>query len=676
MKLTMNIAGHVDRLSLSEAKALWPLFEAVVNSIQSLEDSNIENKQIEIIAERQKDKQLNVSGEKEQTHFENFIITDNGNGFNDENYHSFLEAYSKLKVAKGCKGIGRFLWLKAFERVEVKSQFVSNDAIYSREFSFDKVNGVEPENNLKELHGNTFGENNTSISLIGMKANYRDAVSVSLEGMAHKIIEHCLPYFVVDRCPEIVLSDNEGERINLNHLYYNEFKDRLNQDRFTIKDQDFCLYHMMVSEGADKHELHLCANNREVKPVELKKKIPDLAKKINAEDGNFYYVGYLTGAYLDSIVNTDRYEFNFIDAPLLNSIGEEEIVEKAVGYIKLYLSGDIQKIADDKRKQIDEFVHHKKPQYRYLLNEKPEIYELIPAGLSEEKLAMELFRHEQLWELEIAKKKERIEARRKELSTNDDSYMSLFKDYCSSVTKLSQASLAEYVVRRKAVLEILDKALEQDDDGSYSLEARIHSIICPMQITSDDVSFDEMNLWIIDDRLAYHHFLASDKKIKSLPIIESTVEKRMDIGVFDTALSYSPDDENLNSITIIELKRPMRNNLASDDNNPINQVLGYVSDIKNGSVKKASGRPFGNVSNAAFYCYVIGDLSDTMESAAKYAGLIKTPDGEGYFGYNQAFGAYVEVISYNKLIKDAKRRNQVLFDKLFEPKAERVIILK
>lgn len=31
-----------------------------------------------------------------------------------------------------------------------------------------------------------------------------------------------------------------------------------------------------------------------------------------------------------------------------------------------------------------------------------------------------------------------------------------------------------------------------------------------MQTTSDEIKLDEMNLWLIDDRLAYH-FLDSDK---------------------------------------------------------------------------------------------------------------------------------------------------------------------
>lgn len=254
--------------------------------------------------------------------------------------------------------------------------------------------------------------------------------------------------------------------------------------------------------------------------------------------------------------------------------------------------------------------------------------------------------------------------------------MDLFDLYCSSVTQLSQASLAEYIVRRKAVIDLLEKALELSEDGKYSKESRLHSIICPMQITSDDVKFDEMNLWLIDDRLAYHQFLSSDQPMKSLTVMESDVPRRMDIAIFDKAISYSAEEDAINSITIVELKRPQRDDLEADDKNPINQVLKYVSDIKAGKVKKANGRGFGNVQNAAFYCYIIADLTDSLIEDAENAGYNRTPDGEGFFGYNPVKGAYVEIISYEKLVRDAKKRNQVLFDKLFRPKAEEIISLK
>ena len=48
-------------------------------------------------------------------------------------------------------------------------------------------------------------------------------------------------------------------------------------------------------------------------------------------------------------------------------------------------------------------------------------------------------------------------------------------------------------------------------------------------------------------------------------------------------------------------------------------------------------------------------------------GLIRTPDNLGYFGYNPSLSAYVEVISYTKLLRDAKKRNKILFDKLNLP---------
>ncbi|MNL77721.1 hypothetical protein D3C87_2039600 [compost metagenome] len=34
-------------------------------------------------------------------------------------------------------------------------------------------------------------------------------------------------------------------------------------------------------------------------------------------------------------------------------------------------------------------------------------------------------------------------------------------------------------------------------------------------------------------------------------------------------------------------------------------------------------------------------------------------------GFNPSLGAYIEVISYQQLLEDAKRRNRVLFDKLY-----------
>lgn len=677
MPMTVNVAGQVGQIKLGQNKALWPLFETVINSIQSLEDTDIDCKEITIEALRNPSVQLrlNADGTKseEPSRFEQFIVTDNGNGFNEVNFKSFQEAYSQLKVKKGCKGIGRFLWLKAFEKVVISSTYQENGKWYLREFDFT-LSGVSPDEAPKELKGNNYS-NITRVTLTGFIARYRDAVSYSLESLAKKIIEHCLPYFIMKAVPAITLKDNRGESFSLNDYFDKVYKDSLNQDPIDLKGRHYQLYHMLLAQGADGHELHLCANNREVKSVDLYKKISNLekGKKLPTEDGDVYYVGYLAGDFLDESINVERSEFEFEDLPVMGDnrgASEEEIVDAAVEMIKVYLKTDLDKVGTEKRKQIDRLVQATRPQYRLLLNKRPEVYDDIPSGLTDDKVDLELYRHQQLWEYETAKQRRDIEEKVKQNATTDSGFQPLFDEYCRNIHELSRAGLAEYVIRRKAIIDLLGKALEVEPSGSYSLESRIHSIICPMQVSSDEIKLDDMNLWLIDDRLAYHHYLASDKYLSKLPVLENGTQKRTDLIVFDAALSYTAETDDINSITIVELKRPQRDD---NENDPVWQVLKYVRDIREGKIKKDNGRDFGDMSRVKFYCYVIGDLTPSMRDSAVGRGLRLTQDNEGYYGYNEGIGAYVEVISYNKLLKNARQRNQVFFDKLFDAKAEDLV---
>ncbi len=674
MQMTVNVAGQVGQIKLGQNKALWPLFETVINSIQSLEDTDIDHKEITIEALRNPTVQLrlNADGTKseEPSRFEQFIVTDNGNGFNEANFKSFQEAYSQLKVKKGCKGIGRFLWLKAFEKVVISSTYQENGKWYLREFDFT-LSGVSPDEAPRELEGSDYS-NITRVTLTGFIARYRDAVSYSLESLAKKIIEHCLPYFIMKAVPAVTLRDNRGESFSLNDYFDKVYMDSLNQDPIDLKGRHYQLYHMLLAQGADGHELHLCANNREVKSIDLYKKISNLekGKKLPTEDGDVYYVGYLAGDYLDESINVERSEFEFEDLPVMGDnrgASEEEIVDAAVEMIKGYLKTDLDKVGTEKRKQIDRLVQATRPQYRLLLNKRPEVYDDIPSGLTDDKVDLELYRHQQQWEYETAKQRRDIEEKVKQNATTDSGFQPLFDEYCRNIHELSRAGLAEYVIRRKAIIDLLGKALEVEPSGSYSLESRIHSIICPMQVSSDEVKLDDMNLWLIDDRLAYHHYLASDKFLSKLPVLENGTQKRTDLIVFDAALSYTAETDDINSITIVELKRPQRDD---NENDPVWQVLKYVRDIREGKIKKDNGRDFGDMSRVKFYCYVIGDLTPSMKDSAVGRGLRPTQDNEGYYGYNEGIGAYVEVISYNKLLKNARQRNQVFFDKLFDAKAE------
>lgn len=252
--MLLDLAGQLNSINLAESKALWPLFEAIVNSIQAIEDSpNKDRGRITIMAEREPSMQTQVKQDQKELleKFESFTVIDNGIGFNDTNYHSFRTAYSTLKVKKGCKGIGRFLWLKAFEEVEIHSTFFENGSFFSRDFSFDSEHGITPEENNVTISGEK--ESRTSVKLKNFLPKYRNKAPVELDAVAKKIIEHCLPFFISGVCPQIIIQDGISSPINLNQYFEANIKDSLHQDHFSIKESDFTIYHVRLPEGADAH---------------------------------------------------------------------------------------------------------------------------------------------------------------------------------------------------------------------------------------------------------------------------------------------------------------------------------------------------------------------------------------------------------------------------------------
>ena len=61
---------------------------------------------------------------------------------------------------------------------------------------------------------------------------------------------------------------------------------------------------------------------------------------------------------------------------------------------------------------------------------------------------------------------------------------------------------------------------------------------------------------------------------------------------------------------------------------------------------------------------IVSDITPSLEQQAYDFELEKTPDGQGFFGYKRQYKTYVDVISYTKMVADAKKRNAILFEKL------------
>lgn len=122
---TANITGRVKNTTLPVSRALFSLFEAIVNSLHAI--SNSKRNDGEIIINVQREQLLDIDSSKVISKIISFEIIDNWIGLNDENIESFFKSDSRYKEQRGDKGIGRFTWLKAFSDVNIESYYVDKD---------------------------------------------------------------------------------------------------------------------------------------------------------------------------------------------------------------------------------------------------------------------------------------------------------------------------------------------------------------------------------------------------------------------------------------------------------------------------------------------------------------------------------------------------------------------
>lgn len=219
MSMETNLKGRLRNTSLPKSHGLMPLFEAIVNSIHSIEELGLNSEEGRIVIEivRQPQGQLNLQDEKKtpgREALENitgFKITDNGIGFDDANLQSFQTLDSDHKTDKGCRGVGRLLWLKAFKKVSVTSTYQDAEDLKTRLFSFDESKGVGPVMTNTAVEGTP---RQTCVHLDGFVEIYRDAAFKTADTIASSMFEHCLWYFVRSGgAPTITIHDN-GEIIN------------------------------------------------------------------------------------------------------------------------------------------------------------------------------------------------------------------------------------------------------------------------------------------------------------------------------------------------------------------------------------------------------------------------------------------------------------------------------
>jgi len=258
----------------------------------------------------------------------------------------------------------------------------------------------------------------------------------------------------------------------------------------------------------------------------------------------------------------------------------------------------------------------------------------------------------------------------------DALHQTLVEQFAKAANAQNVSALAEYVCARKAVLKVFAKNLGTNADNVHALEEVIHNLIFPRFTTSDKVppgyskagEREIANLWLVDDRLMFHQLLASDIPLNRLRGFVSGSDREPDVIIFDPAFATTDDKADLKTIALIEFKRPGRTSYGpGEKKNPIDQVIALAKDVRKGLIETIDGRKRSVSKDVMIYAYIICDPVDQLAEIIQDRAFRATPDQKGFYFFHEPLNMIIEIISYEKLLRDAERRNEAFFRQLQLP---------
>jgi len=369
-----NLPGRVRNVSLAPSNGLMPLFEAVSNSIHAIEEAGRAPDQGRIKIEIKRGAPRFALGEYDteiQGDIDGFTVTDNGVGFNEANFRSFRTLDSEHKVARGGRGVGRLLWLKAFESVSVESIFKDDDGTYRRRsFTFGAASGVADATS-DALDGRA--QRRTVIALTGFRDRYRQQSYKTAVSIAAAIVEHGLWYFVRPGGTAKIVIEDGGDSLQLDDVYEQLMHASAVEQRMTIKGEELHLLHVKLRAKANAaHVVAYCADDRVVTTEKLAGKIPGVHGRLSDQNGDFVYACYVSSPTLNQSARPERSSFELAEdaGELFKSteVGFDDIRRAVREAASEHLADQIQDARERTTVRVNNYVNHTAPRYRPVMD--------------------------------------------------------------------------------------------------------------------------------------------------------------------------------------------------------------------------------------------------------------------------------------------------------------------
>lgn len=673
--MIVPIQNLVENVDLTPKDALLPLFECLVNSIISLKQSSIpkEDREIQIKITRG-DYPIQASLDNMRT-IDSITISDNGIGFTGKNYKSFQTPLSNLNRDFGCKGIGRFTVLAAFTSMRIRSNYFENKKWHYREFTCDAENEVIPIV-LEESKENKY---RTNVELLNcFNPIIKDKTALSISAISAELMQHCLIYYLSGDLPLLRIydtDDNTGEVIN--ELFEKVSKEK--EKFFNVGDVSFKAYFTKTNKEGNRkiNYIYYCANSRVVGQPKNIGKLNGLFNYPLNQNGQLFFLDvYIVSEYLNKYVYKVRNGFS-IPQDKENKLFEysdlisfEEIEETLIKEIENHYEIHVKDAQEKSINEISNYISEKANRYRSFLH-KPEILKSIPPNLSDDKKEEFLYRISFNARRNVEKNLEDF-IQNKQI--NEETIQKIKKDI-QEKTAYDIDSLADYMTRRKAIIDLFDKFLDADENGIYKLEEDVHNIIFPLGLTNNEVNYENHNLWLLDERFINYRFIASDKSITSFSQKKSS--KESDIIMIDNPQMFNnpigfgdKSSGEINSMVIFEFKRP--GDVAHQKNKTdyrweFSDLVGKYFDefLYKPDKKNYKGNSVILDKTTPKFGFIILDvIPKPLIEYNSGKGWDKTPFGT-YFKINPKENLHLEVLTFRQLLEFAKNRHSPFFDKLF-----------
>lgn len=628
-KMFAEIKRIVDEDISSRVSQYDVIFEAITNAIHANATS------IECILNSYDNPIKENESEIVRKKVHTITVRDNGDGLHDDNYDSFCKYRTEYKIALGCKGVGRFVFLKVYNYANFTSSLVKTQEIRSFKFDFDfdtdniKSTLSKVEQNLTEVIFNSLSE-----SYLNYEKHIDRRIEMDLEAIREKVLLNLIPtlFFYKKKGVEITISfidQTTSDQVFIEPKDIPEFKER----KFIVKDREGKEFEFTLNHRIDnvdgKLNAYYCANNRTV--CEFSEK--DL--KLNFPYG---YSGYLLleSKYLNTRVNHERNDFEIkpLRTDAFTTLSWDLINEELKKTVTDLVKEGIPETKEINKTKIKE-IHEERP---YLINYIDETDIEIAGFMDKKKL------------IDNAKKKfdnakEKILASAgKEEYTDTELYEAI---------ELTHNELVSYINDRVLVIERLKKLIDKKE----RVEEIIHNLFMEMQTDDDYYAVGKNNLWLLDDRYTTYSYAASDKRIREVlkGIDEDNgatdiLDDKPDLSLF---FSHNPNKpERLKSV-LVEIK-PFDYASKSDRKKfaGIQQLLDYVKAFK-------EKEKIEEVSS-----FLITEIDDKLADRLRTDGYTPLFSLESpiYHRFYSEPNISIFVISVSTLIKDAEARNKVFLD--------------